>query len=134
MMMSCTPLASRRRDKRNPDLGIIADRLLAARASSGVAAHDTVNALHPLALAVMANDLSRVAWIVRRCGGKLDAPCYLLTDAPAHLEGLWQNQVGSTEARVTPLHLAVLTKKEETVRLVLDLAANPNRHAWGEQA
>lgn len=83
--------------------------------------------MHPLVLALLMKDKSRLLWLTQQCGGNLNTARVYLPDVPIYFNGLWEKmQVGKTECKVVPLHLAVLHKDYDLVKLLLDLGADCN--------
>ncbi|GFH19062.1 uncharacterized protein HaLaN_15950 [Haematococcus lacustris] len=52
-------------------------------------------------------------------------------DIPIYLEGQFEPLVADTAGRFSPLHLAMVIKRYDMARLLLDLQASPNVHGWG---
>ncbi|KAG2491133.1 hypothetical protein HYH03_010576 [Edaphochlamys debaryana] len=82
--------------------------------------------MSPIALAVITGDRSRLAHLVLKCAGSINNSWTLLTDIPTYLAGAWEKAVAKCESRCAPLALAVLAKRIDSVKLCLDLGANPN--------
>uniref|UniRef100_A0A7S3QTS0 Uncharacterized protein n=2 Tax=Dunaliella tertiolecta TaxID=3047 RepID=A0A7S3QTS0_DUNTE len=120
------------RDKSNVQLQQIVDMLLVRRPSFEKAISSSYhNSMHPLCLAVIAYDLPRIAWMVCCCGAPLDASWMYAPDVPCYYEGTWEKLVGSTEAIFAPLHLALMHKRVDIAKLLLDLGADSNITSWG---
>lgn len=49
-----------------------------------------------------------------------------LKSSPICITGMWERMCGRTQSRVLPLHLGVMQKRFETVRVLLDFGADPN--------
>eukprot|EP00798_Chlamydomonas_sp_ICE-L_P011941 gene11941-15050_t len=84
------------------------------------------NFMDPMVLATLLNDMPRLAWLVFRCAGNLNDSYVALPDIPTYLQGQWEKMAGNCRSKVLPLHVGVMQKKLETVRLMLDMGADPN--------
>eukprot|EP00798_Chlamydomonas_sp_ICE-L_P005591 gene5591-12744_t len=78
------------------------------------------NFMDPMVLATLLNDMPRLASLVFRWVGWLAEP------GLACLQGQWEKMAGNCRSKVLPLHVGVMQKKLETVRLMLDMGADPN--------
>ncbi|KAG1663027.1 hypothetical protein FOA52_005718 [Chlamydomonas sp. UWO 241] len=86
--------------------------------------HPTV--MDPLVLAMLTNDMPRVAWMVFKCAGNLNDSFVSMSDIPIYFQGLFEKMASRTRAKVYPLHIGILQKKFNSVRLLLDFGADPN--------
>ena len=84
------------------------------------------NTLDPLILGALMNDMGRVGWMIFKCGGNINDAHVALADIPVYFQGLWEKMCSRTRSRVMPIHIGVLQKRYETVRLFLDMGADPN--------
>eukprot|EP00798_Chlamydomonas_sp_ICE-L_P009350 gene9350-16473_t len=75
------------------------------------------NFMDPVVLATLLNDM---------CAGNLNDSYVALPDIPTYLQGQWEKMAGNCRSKVLPLHVGVMQKKLETVRLMLDMGADPN--------
>jgi hypothetical protein len=50
-----------------------------------------------------------------------------MQDIPVYFQGQWERMCGRTLSRILPIHIGVMQKRFETVRLLLDLGADPNK-------
>eukprot|EP00798_Chlamydomonas_sp_ICE-L_P013937 gene13937-19871_t len=82
--------------------------------------------MDPMVLATLLNDMPRLAWLVFRCAGNLNDSYVALPDIPTYLQGQWEKMAGNCRSKVLPLHVGVMQKKLDTVRLMLDMGADPN--------
>ncbi|KXZ51792.1 hypothetical protein GPECTOR_11g235 [Gonium pectorale] len=82
--------------------------------------------LCPLNLAVVTGDRARLAHLVLRCSGAVNCSWTALLDIPTYLNGTWEKVIARCDSRCPAIALAVLSKKLDMVKLLLDLGANPN--------
>ncbi|KAG1655812.1 hypothetical protein FOA52_015848, partial [Chlamydomonas sp. UWO 241] len=80
----------------------------------------------PLVLAMLTNDMPRIAWMVFKCAGNLNDSLVSMADIPIYFQGLFEKMASRTRAKVYPLHIGILQKKHDSVRLLLDFGADPN--------
>ncbi|GAX81813.1 hypothetical protein CEUSTIGMA_g9241.t1 [Chlamydomonas eustigma] len=92
----------------------------------GFTAQDDPSVMDPLILGALLNDMGRIAWMVIKCGGNLNDAYVAMPDIPKYLQGQWERMCCRCESRVLPIHIGVMQKRFETVRLLLDLGAEPN--------
>lgn len=126
------------KDRSNATYNAMVDLLLSHMANPNVGSGTT----SPTILATLMGDAERLCYLVLKCGGAVTklrkkgsgavvgrAPGVFLPDIPTYLSGLWEKDVGRCQAVVRPLHVAVLTKRFDMVRLLLDLGADVNQMA-----
>eukprot|EP00798_Chlamydomonas_sp_ICE-L_P030721 gene30721-35750_t len=75
---------------------------------------------------VSRSDFPTLSSSIFRCAGNLNDSYVALPDIPTYLQGQWEKMAGNCRSKVLPLHVGVMQKKLETVRLMLDMGADPN--------
>ena len=62
-----------------------------------------------------------------QCAGNLNDSYVAMQDIPVYFQGMWERMCGRTQSRILPIHIGVMQKRFETVRLLLDMGADPNK-------
>jgi len=116
------------KDRNSAAMSHIVDLLLLNLPLVNMTSLDAPSVMSPLVGATLLADVQRMAWLIRRCCASINNAWVYLPDIPAYFCGIWEKQAAKCLSRVNPLHLAVLHRRFELVKALLDLGANPNSY------